>query len=336
MAKNILITGASGFIGSFLVEEALAQGFTVYAATRHTSNLQYLKDSRIKLITLNLSDAEGLKQQFVQLSKERILFDYVVHNAGITYAKKKEDFYRNNYHCTRNLADALWQSRMPLKKFVLISSLASYGPGNSLTGEPIRTSHSKNPITVYGKSKRMAECYTSCQAHLPYLIINPTAVYGPRDKDFFQFIKLICKGWEPYIGRNKQMISMIYVKDLAKAIISLAQSAEVNRSYIVSDGNGYCKEELGQFAKELLNRKTIKLKLPLRAVKAAIATTEQLHVLFTGSMPFLNLEKVDEISQPNWLCDSEETWVAVNEQPKYDLKEGLRETILWYKENKWL
>lgn len=336
MSKNILITGASGFVGSFLVEEALVQGFNVYAATRHSSNLQFLKDPRITLITLDLSSSEGLRNQLNNLKDEGISFEYVVHNAGVTYAKKKQEFFNSNYHCTKNLTDALLRSRMPLKKFILISSLASFGPGDKNSGEPIRSSHNKKPISVYGKSKRMAECYVSSQVNLPYLIINPTAVYGPRDKDFLQFIKLICKGWEPYIGRNKQMISMIYVKDLAKAIISLALSNEVRHSFIVSDGNDYSKEELGQFTKELLNKKTIKVKLPLRAVKAAIAATEHLNVLFTGNLPFLNQEKVDEISQPNWLCDSEETWRVLNDKPQYHLKEGLRETIKWYKENNWL
>ena len=89
--KSVLITGASGFIGSFIVEEALRRGFEVWAAMRRSSSKQFLTDPRIKFIELNLSSEETLREQLKGHD-----FDYVVHAAGVTKCIDKRDFFRIN------------------------------------------------------------------------------------------------------------------------------------------------------------------------------------------------------------------------------------------------
>ena len=232
MNNNLLITGASGFIGSHLVEEALQQGFEVFAGIRTTSSKQYLQDKRIHFSDLDLSNPVLLKEQLTAIKHLHGSFNYVIHNAGITRANSKADFLTVNCGYTQNLTEALIASEMIVQKFVLISSLAAYGPGNPNTFAPTEPGQAQKPISAYGKSKSCAEEYLRSTNNFPYLIINPTAVYGPRDKDFLQFVQLIQKGLEPYIGTGKQMVSMIYVKDLARAVISLLQTSSVNTSYI--------------------------------------------------------------------------------------------------------
>ena len=102
MIQKILVTGASGFIGSFIVEEALNKGFEVWAAMRRSSSKQFLTDERIHFIELNLSSEEQLKEQ---LSGHT--FDYVVHAAGVTKCLDKRDFFRINTEGTKNLVRAL-------------------------------------------------------------------------------------------------------------------------------------------------------------------------------------------------------------------------------------
>ena len=121
--SNILITGATGFIGSFIVEEALRRGMEVWAAVRKSSNCRYLQDARIHQIELHLDDKEQLKRQ---LSALRL--DYVVHAAGVTKSLHKEDFARTNTEGTRHLAEALVELQMPLRRFVFLSSLSIFGP----------------------------------------------------------------------------------------------------------------------------------------------------------------------------------------------------------------
>ena len=336
MKNKILITGASGFIGSYLVEEALAQGFEVYAGIRKSSSKQFLQDARIHFVELDFSSEVKLEQQLSSLKQLHGNFDYVVHNAGVTQAKKKEDFFIVNCGYTQNLVHALKASGIVLQKFVLISSLAAYGPGNAESFVPVELQHKPQPVSVYGKSKLCAQEFIQSSSIFPYIIINPTAVYGPRDKDFLQFVKLINKRIEPYIGTNKQMVSLIYVKDLTRAVISLLNTSFVNRSYIVSDGVDYNKEQLGDAVKSILLKKTFKIKIPALPIRMTIAAVEKTQQLIWGTLPFLNLEKVNEISSPNWLCNSAALWNDLASAPNYLLENGMKETVSWYKENKWL
>ena len=336
MKSKILITGASGFIGSFLVEQALDAGFEVYAGIRASSSKQYLTDDRIHFVELDFSSQEILEEELISIKKTHGSFDYVIHNAGITHADNKEDFFTVNCTYTQNLIHALQLTTMQIKKFVLISSLATYGPGNAKTFAPIELWHEQVPVSSYAKSKFCAEEFIRSANIFPYLIINPTAVYGPRDKDFLQFIQLINKGIEPYIGNNQQMVSLIYVKDLAKAIIELLDSPYVNYSYIVSDRNAYNKEELGTVVKSLLHKRTTKIKMPIQPVLIAIAIIEKLSLFLFDKLPFLHSEKLKEISCANWLCDSDQLWNDLHIKPRYSLEAGMLETIRWYKENKWI
>lgn len=335
MKKNVLITGASGFIGSFLVEEALRLGFTVYAGIRKSSSRNFLQHADLRFFELDFSSPGLLKQQLDAFRQTEGGFSFIVHNAGITQAKKLADFHTVNYEYTRNLADAAIASAQPLEKFVLISSLASYGPGNGNLLRPIEVTDPFQPISAYGRSKMMAAEYIRTLPGLPHLVIYPTGVYGPRDKDFFQFIKLVNKGLEPYVGRQKQIVTLIYVKDLARAVVGLTASGHVNKSYIVSDGNQYGKEDIGVAAKRILRRKTVKVTLPYAVVKTAVSGIDGVYKIFLNKLPFINREKLTEITA-SWPCNSEAAWLDLEEKPAYDLQKGIEETIGWYKEQKWL
>jgi UDP-glucose 4-epimerase len=336
MPNKVLITGASGFIGSFLVEEALKQGFEVYAGIRKSSSKQFLQDKRINFIELDFSSGEKLSSQFLQFRQDQGDFSYIVHNAGLTQAEKKEDFLRVNCTYTQNLVTALKASEMPLKKFVLISSLAIYGPGDAQTFRPIDLSDPQKPLSEYAKSKLCADNYVKTHNFFPYIIVNPTAVYGPRDKDFLEFVKLVQLGLEPYIGRYKQMLSFIYVKDLARAVIGLLESTCINRSFIVSDTNGYEKEQLGIEVKRFLKKKTLKITIPALPIRGAVGIFQKAQEFMKGTTPFLNREKLAEISSPNWLCNGDTLWHELSSSPQYNLEKGMEETLTWYRENGWL
>lgn len=332
--KKILIVGASGFIGSHLVEEALQQGHEIYAGIRKTSNLQFLPQNKIQFLEFDLSSKEQIQSSLQSFLNRNHRFDFIVYNAGLTYAKKTKDFFEVNFQNTKNFTDALKESGMQFSKFVFISSLSAFGPGNS-SFQPIELSHSQKPISSYGKSKLMAEEYIRSLENFPFLIINPTAVYGPRDRDFLKFVSLVNSGFEFVLGRSKQMISLLYVKDLAKAIIFLLASPNVNRSFIVSDQEQYNKEEITQVIKSILNKKTIKIRIPATIIKAGANLTEKIYRI-AGSRPFLNNEKLAEMITANWLCNSTDVWKHINDRPDYLLEKGMMETIDWYRKNHWL
>jgi nucleoside-diphosphate-sugar epimerase len=335
MKQKILITGASGFIGSYLVEEALQQGYDVYAGIRKSSSRKFLQQPDLKVMELDFSSPCSLRQQLTLFNQQNGGFDFIIHNAGITQAKKPEDFHTVNYYYTQYLVEAVKASGMPLQKFVLISSLATYGPGDASAMRPIEVNDECRPISDYAKSKLKAAQHLAASG-LPYLVVHPTGVYGPRDKGFFQFIKLVNRGLEPYVGRHKQNLSLIYVKDLARAVVAILALPEVNRTFLLSDGNVYPKEQIGAEAKAILKKKTVKLVLPLKAVKWSVSGIDKISQLLFNRLPFVNRQKLEEISSPNWLCNTEDIWHSINDRPRYSLQTGIAETIQWYKQEKWI
>ena len=330
--KKILITGASGFIGSFLVEEAIKRNYKVFAGVRNTSKRTYLKDSRIQFFKADLANKEAIKSSLTQFGK----FNFIIHNAGITKSCSKSNFNKVNYQYTRNLIEALYETNTIPQKFIQISSLAAFGPGDKKTLKPINLTDTPRPVSYYGKSKLKTEQYIKCLKDFPYLIFRPTGVYGPREKDYYVMFKSIKQGLETYINTSKQHISFIYVKDLCRLVIGALDSNITCKSYFVSDLSEYTSYEFNWIIKRKLNKKTITLTFPGFLVRILAFLNEKTSCFLFGKIPTLNTEKYKEISQINWLCDSSDLVKDFNFKPEYDLEKGISDVIKWYKQEKLL
>ncbi|MDI1356137.1 MAG: NAD(P)-dependent oxidoreductase [bacterium] len=329
--KKILITGASGFIGSFLVEEALTRNYEVYAGIRKTSSKVYLRDARINFLELDFADRDALHKTISTAPH----FDFVIHNAGITKALKKEDFFVSNYSYTKLLVEALLFHNNVPSKFIYMSSLAAYGPGNPVTQEAVKESDTPHPVTYYGSSKLQSETYLSLLPNFPYLIIRPTAVYGPRDKDFLSLFKLIRNHLELIVGSNKQQLSFVYVKDLVSAVFLAMESQALNRAFFVSDGKSYKSDVFGNLLKEQLGKNTLRIKVPTLLAFLIASLSESTQYL-SGIPALLNRDKLNELKAVNWNCDTTPLVREFGFKPAYDLSSGIQETIFWYREAGWL
>ena len=330
---KILITGASGFIGSFIVEEALKRGFETWAAVRKSSSKVYLLDERINFIELNLSS----KEQLVEKLKGKG-FDYVVHAAGVTKCLNKQDFSRINTLGTKNLVDALMEVGMPLKRLVFISSLSIFGAiKEQQPYEEIRETDSPQPNTAYGKSKLEAEKYLeSLGTRVPYIILRPTGVYGPREKDYFIMAKSI-KGHSDFaVGYKRQDITFVYVQDVVQAVFLALEKGENGRKYFLSDGLVYQSTTFSDLIHEELGRPWwIRITAPVWVLRIVTFFGEYVGRM-TGKVTALNNDKYNILKQRNWRCDIQPAIDELGYQPKYDLKQGVKETIKWYKDNGWL
>ncbi|MBR6867701.1 MAG: NAD(P)-dependent oxidoreductase [Prevotella sp.] len=334
---KILITGASGFIGSFIVEEALRRGFETWAAVRGSSSKAYLQDKRIHLIELNLSSREELVEQLRSHT-----FDYVVHAAGVTKCIDKRDFHRINTQGTQNLVLALLELKMPLKRFVFVSSLSVFGAiREQQPYEEIRETDTPQPNTEYGRSKLAAEQWLdglqqSEGCSFPYVILRPTGVYGPRERDYFLMAKSI-KGHSDFaVGYQRQDITFVYVSDVVQAVFLALEKGQTGRKYFLSDGQVYQSTTFSDLIHEELGRPWwIRITAPVWVLRIVTFFGEYIGRM-TGKISALNNDKYNILRQRNWRCDIEPARRELGYEPQIDLKEGVRRSIKWYKENGWL
>ena len=329
--EKILVTGASGFIGSHIVEEALQQGYDVWAAVRKSSSREFLKDERIHFIELNLSSKQQLEEQL-----RGHVFDYVVHAAGATKCLHVEDFYRINTEGTKNLVSALMAVGMPLKRFVFISSLSIMGAIHEQQPyQEICETDTPHPNTAYGRSKLEAEQWLE-QMDFPYVILRPTGVYGPREKDYFMQIKSIKSHMDFAVGFQRQDITFIYVTDVVQAVFLAFEKGQTGRKYLLSDGEVYQSATFSDYVHEELGRPWwIRVKAPIWLLRI-ITFCGEYWGRWTKKMTALNNDKFNILRQRNWRCDIEPARRELGFEPKVQLKEGVHRSIAWYKENGWI
>jgi len=332
--KRVLITGASGFIGGFLVTEALNRGYDVWAGIRQSSSREQLKDERIRFIDLQYDDKTALIQQLREVVSQSGAWHYVVHNAGVTKTLHAADFFKVNAQYTEILIEALAQAGCIPDKFLLMSSLSSFGPVAEKSFRPIRMDDAQQPNSIYGKSKLQAERIVKSQNYFPYVILCPTGVYGPGEKDYLMEIKSIQSGFDFKIGMTPQRITFIYVKDLAMAtFLALENPAVRDASYFVTDGDAYTDNEFVDIVKKLIDKRFVfQLRIPSFLCYVVCCLSELTGKLLNKATT-LNRDKFKILKQRNWACEVEQTFRALDFIPQYHLKEGLEE-ILNYNQKK--
>lgn len=333
MTSKILITGASGFIGSFIVEEALRREMEVWAAVRPTSSKRYLQDNRIHFIELDFGLKETLKRQ---LDGHR--FDYVVHAAGVTKCLDKADFKRINTDGTRHLVDALIELGMPLKRFVYLSSLSVYGAIHEhMPYQDITENDCPHPNTAYGKSKLDAERYLdSIGNDFPYIILRPTGVYGPRERDYFLMAQSINRHVDFAVGFSRQDITFVYVLDVVQAVFLAFDRGMSGRKYFLTDGEVYRSADFSDLLKKEMGIGwMLRIVAPVWLLRIVTFFGERISRL-THKPIALNDDKYNILRQRNWRCDIEPTVDELGYHPHYKLAQGVKLTVKWYKRHRWL
>jgi nucleoside-diphosphate-sugar epimerase len=334
--KKILITGASGFIGSSTVDKALALGYETWAGIRKSSSREFLRDERIRFIDLNYADKTKLKSQLLEFVNENGRFDIIVHIAGLTKAVRKTDFDIVNDEYTRNFVDVLIEINAVPDSFIFMSTLGVMGIGDEINYTSLSNNHTPNPNTAYGKSKLKAENYLKNLAGFPYVILRPTGVYGARDRDYLILIRTIQNDFDIGVGFRKQLLTFIYIDDLVKIIFSCVDKNIYRKEYYVADGDVYTDAEFNTIVRQTVQRKrVIRLKIPLWIVRFAAFINEKIFGLL-GKATAFNTDKYQIMKQRNWSCDISPLKTDLDFQPDFRLKEGIERTVKWYKENGWM
>ena len=342
---KILITGASGFIGSFLCEEGLKRGMETWAGMRAHSSRRWLTDERLKLATLDMTDVERLKGQLASYKQEVGRWDVIIHAGGVTKCLKREDFDLHNYVCTKNLVEALKALEMMPSQFLYVSSLSVLGPIREQqnadgTYNDMLSSDIPQPNTAYGESKVKSEEFLK-QFFIPpfnYTIFRPTGVYGPREKDYFMMAKSIKQHIDFAVGYQKQVLTFVYVRDLVGAIFSAIGKADVagGKVYLVSDGNNYDSRAFSDLIQQELGVKgVLHIKAPLWLLRIISAVAEGFSKL-THQPSTLNGDKYRIMCQRNWQCDISPLKNDLGFVPEWPLERGVKECMAWYRANNWI
>jgi nucleoside-diphosphate-sugar epimerase len=335
--SRILITGASGFVGSFLVEEGLRRGMAVWAGVRATSSRRYLQQPELHFAELDLANPERLAEQLRQHREEHGAWDYIVHCAGVTKCRNKEDFYRGNTLATQHLIEALHTLDMLPRRLVYISSLSVVGPAHESDYADITTADKPCPNTAYGVSKWQAEQLLHRDEAMPWVILRPTGIYGPREKDYFLMAQSIRRHVDFAAGWKRQDITFIYVKDLLQAVFAaLTANQAVHRTYHLSDGATYRSSEFSDLLRrELGHPWMVRIQCPLpvlRVISAVCGTVAG----WLGKSSTLNPDKYNIMKQRNWRCDIRPARQDLGFNPQYPLARGVKEAMDWYKQEGWI
>ncbi len=324
-----LVTGARGFIGSFLVEKLIENGYEVKCILRKKgSDLKWLNGLSFEQVEGDILHPDSLKDAVADV-------DIIFHLAGCTKALRREEYYNVNVTGTQNLLDAVVKFNPSVKRFVHVSSLAAAGP--SFDGRLLKEGQDCHPVSHYGKSKCESEkVVIEFFDKLPITMVRPPAVFGPRDRDVLTYFKYGKKGILPILAGGERTASFVYVKDLVNGIILAAENnSSVRQTYYLCDEKPYTWDEFGGAIASELNVKTRRLVMPVFLSFWASFFSE-LFSRFTRKPSILSLDKYKEIKMNHWVCSSEKAKKELGFKPEYGLGKGIKETAEWYLANGWL
>lgn len=321
------MTGATGFVGSHLVERLVAQGWRVTALTRATSDVRRLDALGVERVVADLADAAGLGRAIGG-------HDVVLHLAAATRARSQKEYDAANVDGTAALMRAVADAPNRPGRAVYLSSLAAAGP--ALDGEPVSEQDPPHPVTAYGRSKLQGERVFLATPGIATVALRAPAVYGPRDRDLFTFFRLASYGLMPVPMGPDRLLQLIHVHDLAEAAIAAAKSESGAGVYNVAEPAAYRWSSISRMIADAVGRRrTLRVPLPRTAVKLAAAVVEGAAGL-VGRATIFNRDKAKELLAPGWLCTTQKAARELNFETSIPLARGVTETAEWYRQNGWL
>ena len=326
---KVFLTGANGFVGSHILEILLEMKAEPVLLLRSTSDTRFIAGSLsgVQIHHGSLDDPDILQTAMRGV-------DAVIHCAGKTKALKVVEYDTVNCHGTQNVVTAANSHRNTIKHLVHISSLAVSGPGD--LKRPARESAPPRPVSAYGRSKQRGEEAVVNKSRVPWTILRPAAVYGPRDTDFFHMFRLMKKRILPLIGGGKRSLSLVYVRDVARSVQRcLGQKEAIGKIYHVAADPPTSDEVLSQEIAGQMGVRPLRLIVPAFALYPLCLIQEALSKL-TGRPNILNRQKVAELLAYGWVCTTDQILHDLEFTAETSLEEGVRQTLAWYRDRGWV
>jgi len=337
---RVLVTGASGFLGSHVAEQLVDEGHEVRCLVRRSSKVEHLKElsaradadgkgAKVELVDGAIDDASSLPAAVRGV-------DAVVHCAGVVKARTWDDFLAVNERGAVDLAKAVIEHAPELRRFVHVSTAGVMGP--SKRGEPHRPDGPTNPVTQYSKSKLAGEiAIRALGDRLPLTIIRPPAIYGPRDQEVLALFQAIRRTRTAFrMGMSMQSVSMVYATDAADACVrAITHHADSGSVYFVEDGVVHSYESMTEAVAAAYGfRLLASPSLPKSIVGLAARASEAFGKLTDKTMMF-NRDKLGELLMEHFTLDSSATRRDLGWAPKVTFRQGAERTAKWYREHGW-
>ena len=326
---KVLLTGASGFVGSHILDSLLARGIATAVLLRPTSNRRFIEQhlSQIEVRLGSINDLPSLRDAMHDAT-------HVIHCAGCTKALRVAEFYDVNHVGARNVVETVNHRRDHIQRLVHISSLAAVGPAPP--AKPAREDDPPQPVSEYGKSKLAGEREVRDNCRTGFVVLRPPVVYGPRDDQLLCLFKAVAFRLLPTFGGGRQALSLVFVKDLAEAAVtSLTHPAASGRTFFVASPEIVTARELVEQIAAQMNVRTLPLALPT-AVLWPVCVIRELLSRLTGKANVLNRHKYVELRSPAWVCDPSKLRQELGFECSMNLKKGIAETLAWYRQQGWL
>jgi nucleoside-diphosphate-sugar epimerase len=316
MPDRVLVTGATGFVGSHVAHALVKAGYEVRCGVRASSSTRWISGLPVERVGL---DMKGRAEDF-SLAVENV--DLVVHAAGITRARRAEDYHAVNAGGTRKLASAALGAGV--RRFVLISSLAARGPDGR-----------DHPESAYGRSKLEAEAHLrALDSQMEPVILRPAAVYGPRDTDLLPLFKMARAGFLA-LPSTANVLQPVYAEDVARAALAAARKAAGSGPFPVAEAARYTWEDVVAGLEKALGRNVRAVRLPPTAFPLAGRAAEWAARAFSA-VPIIDERRGRDLAAHTWTCDVSETEAAFGWRAEVPLFEGLERTARWYRQAGWL
>lgn len=324
---RILITGATGFVGSHLVEALAARGARIRALVRESSDASLLRQHDAELVRGSLGDRPALERAVEGV-------EVVYHLAALTYARSEAELARVNGAGTRALLEAALAAGTRPRRVVYLSSLAAAGP--ALDGRPVRADDPPRPLTAYGRAKLEGEraCLEVRDA-LETVALRAPAVYGPRDREMLRFFRYAARGIVPLPAGPDRSVQLVHARDLAAALVLAADAPATAGVYHVAEPRVYTWTDVVHHIGGAVGRRVRPVPVPAPVVHAAAALSEWGAAL-RGRATMFNRDKVRELLAPGWTCETESLRRDFGFETRIPLPDGLKETAAWYRAHGWL
>lgn len=324
---SVLLTGATGFVGSHAVAAFIQDGFRLraLARSRGPEGARARLADGIDVVAGSLEDEQVLRRACVGM-------DTVIHLAALTHARTDAEYEAANVAGTRRLLDAAIAAGVG--RFVYLSSLAAVGPARD--GRGVTPDDPPQPLTAYGRSKLAGErVCMEASGRIDTVILRAPAVYGPRDTDLFHFFRLAQRGVIPVPTGPARRLQMVHVANLARALVHATRAIGATGVYHIAEPRSYTWEEVGRMVADAVGTRARVVRVPAALITGLAAVSETAAGL-VGRSSIFNRDKARELLAPGWLCETEAARAALNYEADIPLADGLRTTAQWYREQGWL